>query len=144
MSVVVPGAAAIAPVAAPVSAPASGPLSAGAGTGVDTSRLASRANLDKAGKQFEAVFANMMLKAMRQAHLASDLFDSKALDTFREMQDGHIAQAIADHAPLGIGKAVTDFLAKANADLAPSTAQPLVGAAAAGPPAGRAAPGAAA
>lgn len=94
--------------AAPVPAPAGG-------IGRDTSRLGSRANLEKAGKQFEAVFVGMMLKSMRQASLASPLFDSKALDTFRDMQDQRTAQAMADHAPLGIGKAMVDFLARAQA-----------------------------
>ena len=94
--------------------PAAGPTT---GIGVDTSRLASRANLDKAGKQFEAVFAGMMLKSMRQAHLAEELFSSKGLDTFRDMQDQQVAQSMADHAPLGIGKAMTDFLAKSQANL---------------------------
>ncbi|MES2057794.1 MAG: rod-binding protein [Pseudomonadota bacterium] len=86
------------------------------GIGLDTSRLSSRANLEKAGKQFEAVFTGMMLKSMRQGHLASELFESKGIDTFREMQDQKLAQSMADHAPLGIGKAMVDFLAKSQAD----------------------------
>jgi flagellar protein FlgJ len=98
--------------------PAATPTS---GISVDTSRLASRANLDKAGKQFEAVFAGMMLKSMRQAHLAEELFSSKGLDTFRDMQDQQVAQSMADHAPLGIGKAMTDFLAKSQANLQPES-----------------------
>jgi flagellar protein FlgJ len=88
------------------------------GISTDTSRLGSRANLEKAGKQFEAVFVGMMMKSMRQAHLASDLFESKGLDTFREMQDQKVAQSMADTAPLGIGKAMVDFLAKAQAQTA--------------------------
>jgi flagellar protein FlgJ len=94
------------------------------GISLDTSRLSSRANLDKAGKQFEAVFAGMMLKSMRQAHLADDLFSSKGLDTFREMQDQNVAQSMADHAPLGIGKAMTDFLAKSQSNLQPESTGP--------------------
>ena len=94
------------------------------GIGLDTSRLASRANLEKAGKQFESVFAGMMLKSMRQAHLAEELFSSKGLDTFREMQDQQVAQSMADHAPLGIGKAMTDFLAKSQANLQPEITAP--------------------
>ena len=82
------------------------------GIGVDTSRLANRANLVKAGKQFEATFTSMMLKSMRSTHLAEDLFSSKGLDTFRDMQDKQLAQTWADKAPLGIGKAMTDFLSK--------------------------------
>ena len=101
------------------------------GISTDTSRLGSRANLEKAGKQFESVFVGMMLKSMRQAHLASELFESKGLDTFREMQDQKVAQSMADTAPLGIGKAMVDFLSKAQAaaeqaaaDLAPKTDTP--------------------
>jgi peptidoglycan hydrolase FlgJ len=112
-----------------LSAAAPSPLaSPTSGIGVDTSRLTSRANLDKAGKQFEAVFSGMMLKSMRQAKLAEDdLFGSKALDTFREMQDQKLSQSMAEHAPLGIGKAMTDFLAKGQAALQP-TADPAAAA----------------
>jgi peptidoglycan hydrolase FlgJ len=99
-------------------------------TAPGTERLQSRENLDRAGQQFEAVFTGMMLKAMRQAKLADPLFDSKAIDTFRDMQDAQVAQAMAAHAPLGIGKAMADFLAKG---LPP--AQPDVNQAAADPPA---------
>jgi flagellar protein FlgJ len=87
------------------------------GTAGDTSRLSSRANLDKAGTQFESVFTQMMLKSMREAKLGDGLFDSKDSDTWREMQDQRVAQAMAEHTPLGIGKAMTDFLAKSQASL---------------------------
>ncbi len=51
----------------------------------------SAANLEKAGEKFEAVFIGMMLKSMRQAKLGDGLFDSKAHDTFRDMQDKQVA-----------------------------------------------------
>jgi peptidoglycan hydrolase FlgJ len=76
----------------------------------DTSRIKNQGNLDKAGAQFEAVFTRMMLGAMRKTKLADSLFESKALDTFRDMQDGQVADAMATHAPIGIGRAVTEFL----------------------------------
>lgn len=82
-------------------------------------KLATNANLEKAGQQFEAVFTGMMMKAMRQANLAEPLFDSKAIDTFRDMQDQKIVQAMAEHAPMGIGKAMTNFLAQAMPTPAP-------------------------
>ena len=86
----------------------------------DRSRLASRANLEAAGRRFEAVFDGMMLKSMRQAKLTDDdLFESKALDTFRDMQDQQVASLMAEHAPIGIGKAMVDFLAKSQAGLQP-------------------------
>jgi flagellar protein FlgJ len=105
------------------------PSASGAGISTDTSRLSSKANLDKAGRQFETVFTGMMLKSMRQAKLADPLFDSKALDTFRDMQDQMTVKAMAEHTPLGIGKAMTDFLAKsqqANAAAQPAAAPPAV------------------
>ncbi len=82
------------------------------GVSNDTSRTASRENLDKAGERFEAIFIGMMLKSMRQAKLAEGMFDTKAADQFRDIMDGKLSQAMAEHTPIGIGKAMTDFLAK--------------------------------
>ncbi|PJI88806.1 rod-binding protein [Sphingomonas koreensis] len=79
----------------------------------DTSRLGTRDNLDKAGEQFEAIFTKMMLASMRKAKLADSLFESQALDQFRDMQDQKLAENMAAHTPIGIGKAMTAFLAKA-------------------------------
>jgi flagellar protein FlgJ len=83
----------------------------------DTSRLASSANLKKAGEKFESVFIGMMMKSMRQAKLGDGLFDSKGEDTFTEMQDKQVAESMAEHQPIGIGKAMTEFLAKSQANL---------------------------
>lgn len=102
---------------APLTPAATVALDTAASVGGDTRRLASKGNLDKAGQQFEAVFLRMMLKSMRQPHLAEDLFGSKAGDTYREMQDGRFADLLAAAQPMGIGKAVTAFLAKASPDL---------------------------
>jgi flagellar protein FlgJ len=82
------------------------------GIGSGLSRTATPENLKKAGQQFEAVFTGMMLKSMRQAKLADPLFDNKGVETFRDMQDAQLAQAMAERQPMGIGKAMTDFLAK--------------------------------
>ena len=54
----------------------------------------------------------MMLKAMRSTHLAEDIFGSKAQDQFRDMWDQKTVEAMAAHTPLGIGKAMTAFLAR--------------------------------
>jgi flagellar protein FlgJ len=88
-----------------------------AGISGDTSRLASSANLKKAGEKFESVFIGMMMKSMRQAKLGDGLFDSKGEDTFTEMQDKNVAESMAEHQPIGIGKAMTEFLAKSQANL---------------------------
>lgn len=98
------------------------------GISTDNSRLTSRANLKKAGQQFESVFIGMTLKSMRQANLGDGLFDSKNSETFRDMQDKQVAESMAAHQPIGIGKAMTDFLAKSQASLQPTgsaTATPV-------------------
>ncbi|MCP3732822.1 rod-binding protein [Sphingomonas sp. MG17] len=89
----------------------------------DTARLATRDNLQAAGERFEAIFTKMMLSSMRKAKLADSLFESQALDQFRDMQDDKLAQNMASHAPIGIGKAMTEFLAKAGSvtEAAPAT-----------------------
>ena len=90
------------------------PVSKLSGTvSTDTARLGTRDNLDKAGEQFEAIFTRMMLGSMRKAKLADSLFESQALDQFRDMQDQKLAENMAAHTPIGIGKAMTQFLAKA-------------------------------
>ncbi|TXC72462.1 rod-binding protein [Sphingomonas ginsenosidivorax] len=103
----------------------SGVIGATGGISVDTSRLKSSENLKKAGEKFEAVFDGLMLKSMRQAKLANPLFDSKAIDTFTEMQDAQVAQSMAEHAPMGIGKAMTEFLAKSQSDLNSVPPEPI-------------------
>ena len=55
----------------------------------------------------------MMLKSMRATKLADALFDIKALDTVpRHAGPEARARAMAEHTPLGIGKAMTEFLAR--------------------------------
>ena len=101
------------------------PISGTAGASAqDASRLKSQSNLKAAGEKFEAVFTGMMLKSMRQAKLADPLFDSKAIDTFTEMQDAQVTKAMAEHTPLGIGKAMTDYLSKSQPDLNQGAATP--------------------
>ncbi len=90
-----------------------GPISGTGGISTDTSRLANKENLDAAGKRFEAIFVGMMLKSMRSTKLAEGLFDNKATQQFRDMQDQQFSESMAAHAPIGIGKAMTDFLSRA-------------------------------
>ncbi len=64
----------------------------------------------------------MMLKSMRQAKLADPLIDSQAMNTFRDMSDQKVVQEMANHTPLGIGKAMSAFLAQSQPDLNPNRA----------------------
>ena len=102
---------------APIASPSTG-------AATDATRLKSADNLKKAGEKFEAVFTGMMLKSMRQAKLADPLFDSKAIDTFNEMGDAQIAKSMAEYTPLGIGKAMTDFLSRSQSNLNPAAPSP--------------------
>ena len=95
-------------------------------TGLDTglSRAATKQNLDKAANQFESVFTGMMLKSMRAAKLADPLIDSKAMETFRDMSDQKVVQNMAEHHPIGIGAAMSKFLAQAQPALGTDAATP--------------------
>ena len=84
---------------------------------VDTSRLATKDNLQKAAQQFESLFIKQMLKSARAAKLDDGLFDSEALNQFQDMQDSKLSETMAVHTPMGIGKALADFLAKGRPDL---------------------------
>ncbi|PAX07960.1 rod-binding protein [Sphingomonas lenta] len=92
-------------------------ITARTGIGSGLGRAETKENLDKAGRQFESVFTGLMLASMRKAKLADPLFDSKAIDTFRDMQDKLVAQSMAEHAPMGIGRAMTEFLSRSQPDL---------------------------
>ena len=103
--------------------PVASPAALGTADIGDRSRLSSRANLEAAGQKFEAVFDNMMLKSMREAKLTDDdLMGSKALDTFQGMEDQQVSQLMAQHSPIGIGKAMVDFLSKSQKSLQAPTA----------------------
>ena len=97
--------------------PLQAPLVGSPSVAADSSRLATKDNLAKAAAQFEALFINQMLKSARAAKLDDGLFDSEALDQFRDMQDAKLSETIAVHTPMGIGKALADFLAQSRPDL---------------------------
>lgn len=83
----------------------------------DTSRLATKENLEQAAAKFEALFINQMLKSARAAKLGDGLFDSEALNQFQDMQDAKLSETMAVHTPMGIGKALAAFLAQNRPDL---------------------------
>jgi len=93
------------------------PIAGSPSVAADTSRLATKDNLDKAAAQFEALFINQMLKSARAAKLGDGLFDSDALNQFRDMQDAKLSETMAVHTPMGIGKALADFLKKSQPSL---------------------------
>ncbi|MHA6721775.1 rod-binding protein [Sphingomonas sp. RS2018] len=105
-----------------IAAPSTPLVGSAGGVANDTSRLASSGNLEKAGQRFEAIFTGMMLKSMRQAKLGDGLFDNKAGEQFRDMFDSRIAESMSVSAPMGIGKAMTEFLSRSQPAVAPTDA----------------------
>lgn len=71
-----------------------------------------REKLSATAKQFEAIFMRQMLAAARKADFGGDeLLGGQSLDTFRQMQDDHFADVVAQTGTLG-------FAAKIEAQLA--------------------------
>ncbi len=102
-----------------------GPIIGSAGKAInDASRLDTTDNLKEAAAKFEAVFVGMMLKSMRATKLGDDLLGSSAMDKFRDMQDQHLAQSMAANQPLGLGKALSDFLKRGQPTTLPETTTP--------------------
>jgi flagellar protein FlgJ len=73
---------------------------------VDELRIASKkdgqAGLEAAARQFEALFMNMMLKAMRDATPQDDLMDSEQSRLYTSMLDQQLSQSMASR---GVGLA---------------------------------------
>jgi flagellar protein FlgJ len=108
-----------------------------AGGYVDFARfgaLRERAHADGAAAlaqiadEFEALFIDLMLAAAREADLGDGLFDSSALDTYREMLDQQLALTMARSQDLGIGAAIRrqfgEFVAGEGDAAAPAGAAP--------------------
>lgn len=65
---------------------------------------ATRAGLEKAAQQFEAIFLRQMIGAMRSASLADGMFDSSATEQFQSMADARTADALASTGSMGIAQ----------------------------------------
>ena len=82
------------------------------------SRLKSQAKKDdqsalrETAQQFEAMFAQMMIKSMRDASMKSDLFESNAMDTFQSMHDQELAVQISKRDVFGITNLLTSQLSR--------------------------------
>jgi Rod binding domain-containing protein len=62
----------------------------------------------KAAQEFEAMFAELMLKSMRQTAMPEDA--SNALDIFQGMLDGEYAKAMTSKGELGVQDLVLDWM----------------------------------
>ena len=57
-------------------------------------------------EQFESLFTNMMLQAMRKATQKSGLLDSQATDTYQQLFDQEVALSLSRNGSLGIADAI--------------------------------------
>lgn len=73
---------------------------------------ATKAKLNGAAKEFEAIFVRQMLAAARKANPGEDLFGSSAMDTFRDMQDSQLADAMTKTGTLGLAKQIEAHMAR--------------------------------
>ena len=84
-------------------------------------RADGRAAIRRTAQQFEAMFVQMMLRAMREAQGGSDLIESNALDTYRSMHDKELSMLMARRGVLGIADMLTRQLDKVTATTAVAT-----------------------
>lgn len=83
------------------------------------SSMRSRAHRDGDGAmqqvadEFEAMFAELMLKAARESDMGEGMFNSSELDTYHELLDGQLAQALAKSQDFGFGKMLSQQFAGA-------------------------------
>ena len=70
-------------------------------------QLSDEQKLREAASDFEAIFAQQMLKSMRDATLKSDLIKvSEGERVFQEMLDQHRSEQLADSGSLGLGEMI--------------------------------------
>lgn len=82
-----------------------------------TPQAQTKADLEQAAKQFEAIFMRQMISAMRSASLDEGLGDSSATLQFRDMADARIADSMAERGGLGVAQVLVQQL---GAKLAPA------------------------
>ena len=74
---------------------------------LQSAQLSDEQKLREAASDFEAIFAQQMLKSMREATLKSDLIKvSEGERVFREMLDQHRSEQLADSGSLGLGEPI--------------------------------------
>ena len=61
----------------------------------------------EAGRQFEAMFIQMMMKSMRDATPKSDFLQSDAMDSYQDLFDKEVSVQMAKRGALGIGDMLT-------------------------------------
>ena len=66
------------------------------------------AALEEVAAQFESIFLQQMLKAMRDATVKNDLFDSSQMDTYQSMADQQLAVNLAENGGIGLARMMVE------------------------------------
>ena len=87
----------------------------------------------KVARQFESMFIQMMLRSMRQTHMAENtLFDESKLEQYRDMYDGQLSTKLAERGGIGLADMITRQLAPGGVIPSSNGASTYVGDTAAG------------
>jgi len=98
------------------------------GAQAQTGGANSKAALQTAAQQFEAIFLRQMIGGMRSQSLGDGLFDSSASAQFRDMADARTADAMADKGSLGIAQMLLQQFGDKTPPVAPDGPNPAEGA----------------
>ena len=71
-----------------------------------------RARLAEVARGFEAIFLRQMLAAARKADFGEPLLGGEGLNTFRQMQDDHMAEIASQSGAFGLAKQIEAQLAR--------------------------------
>ena len=66
------------------------------------------AAVEEVAAQFESIFLQQMLKAMRDATVKSDLLGSSQMDTYKSMADQQLAVQLAEQGGIGLARMMVE------------------------------------
>ena len=77
-------------------------------------KMGSEKEIEKVARDFESVFLNKLLTAMRKTVPKSGLLDSFASDMFQSMMDEEMSKDMAKNKGMGMGEMIYNDLSKIN------------------------------
>ena len=101
------------------------PLSESTGHGPAAKPKQSAQDPEKVAKDFESVFASMILKEMRKSLEPGSMFGEDSSDVYGGLFDQHIGQHISESGGFGLAKMIRESLDKSMASAPDAVATPL-------------------
>ncbi|NKJ01175.1 rod-binding protein [Novosphingobium sp. SG707] len=86
--------------------------SASAPSATGASPKPTKAQIHEAAQKFEALMLRQMLAQARKVDFGNTLFDNKAAENFRDMQDSKMADTMAQRGTLGFARMIEAQLAR--------------------------------